>query len=96
MPVCSSAKMMLVSCQSVTWSANGTLSTACGMDGIASVSHRGVSNGLSNNSSPPGASGAFTTQPRQAKCQVVLLLLGGLGTENRKGKRFDPSNSRSN
>jgi hypothetical protein len=37
-----------------------------------------LSNGLSNNSSALGASDASTTQPRHAKCQVVLLLSGGL------------------
>ena len=48
------------------------------------MSNRGVSNELSNNSSALGAFGASTAKPQRAKCQVALLLSGGLGTENRK------------
>lgn len=43
-----------------------------------------VSNRLSNNSSVLRVSGASTTQLRHAECQVVVLLSGGHGTENRK------------
>jgi hypothetical protein len=46
--------------------------------------HGAMSHALSNNSSPLNTSDASTTQLRQVKCQVVLLLSGGLETENRK------------
>ena len=58
-----SVKMMLVSCPSATWSSNWALSTACSVDGIALVSNRGVSNGLSNNSSSLRAYRASARQP---------------------------------
>jgi hypothetical protein len=46
--------------------------------------HCALSNELSNNSSALSPSGASMTELRHTKCQVVLLLSGGLGTENRK------------
>jgi len=39
-----------------------------------------LSIGLSIKSSPPGTAGASAAQPGQTKCQVVLLLSGGLRT----------------
>jgi hypothetical protein len=54
------------------------------IDGIASVFNQWLSNKLSNNSSSLGISGASATELEQAKCQIIVLLLGGLGTENRK------------
>jgi len=55
-----------------------------GVLGVRLTYDRTLSNELSNNSSPLGVSGASATELEQAKCQVVVLLSGGLGTENRK------------
>ena len=54
------------------------------IDEIASVFNQWLSNELSNNSSRLSASDASSRKLLHTKCQVVLLLSGGLGTENRK------------